>query len=104
MKNKADRQVGTVERFVDGSSLETCPDGSVLLREGRLARALPVRSEANSSSVAPARLVRYDEPPPRPPSALDGGPSLRNSVASGVSSTGGAGSTGDDPTDEEEGG
>ena len=45
MKKKADRLATTVETFADGSSLETCPDGSVLLREGRLARALPVRSE-----------------------------------------------------------
>jgi len=67
MKKKADGPATTVETFADGSSLETCPDGSVLLREGRLARALAVRSEANSSSAASARPVRYNEPPPAPP-------------------------------------
>ena len=68
MKKKADRPAATVETFADGSSLETCPDGSVLLREGRLAWALPVRSEAGSPAAVPTRPVRYDEPAPaRPP-------------------------------------
>jgi hypothetical protein len=51
MKRKAQGPAGTVETFADGSSLESCPDGSVLLREGRLARALPVRDEAVPAAV-----------------------------------------------------
>jgi hypothetical protein len=70
MKKKPGRLATTVETFADGSSLETCPDGSVLLREGRLARALPVRSEPGSAIVAPAWSVRYDEPPPSRPLAV----------------------------------
>jgi hypothetical protein len=66
MKKKAGRPTSTVETFADGSSLETCPDGSVLLREGGLAGALAVRSEAGAPAAAPARQVRYDEPPPWP--------------------------------------
>ena len=72
VKKKADKAARTIEIFADGSSLETCPDGSVLLREGRLAWALPVRSEAGSPAAVPTRPVRYDEPAPRPPGALDG--------------------------------
>lgn len=72
MKKKPDKRSRSIETFADGSSLETCPDGSVLLREGRLARALPVRSEPGSAVAAPARPVRYDEPAPLPPGVLDG--------------------------------
>jgi hypothetical protein len=32
MKKKADRPTGTVETFAEESSLETCLDGSLLLR------------------------------------------------------------------------
>lgn len=72
MKKKPEKRSGTVQTFADGSSLETCADGSVLIREGRLARALPVRSEPGSAEAAPARPVRYDEPPPRPRRAFGG--------------------------------
>ena len=71
MKKKVDRPARTIETFADGSSLETCPDGSVLLREGRLARALPVRDEAGSLPATAARQVRYDETPPARPAGPD---------------------------------
>jgi hypothetical protein len=67
VKKQGDKPPPSIETFADGSSLETCPDGSVLLREGRLARALPVRSDTGSGAAAPGKGINYNDPPPPPP-------------------------------------
>jgi len=58
---------GRIERFADGSSLETFADGSVVLREGGLAKAAAVGSGVGSGAASPARSISYDDPPPQPP-------------------------------------
>jgi hypothetical protein len=71
VKEKVDEPAPGIETFADGSSLEACPDGSVLLREGRLASALPVRGGTGSGATALGKGVNYNDPPPPPPA--DGG-------------------------------
>lgn len=65
MKKKPARS-GKIQRFADGSSLETLADGSVVLREGRLAKAAAVGSGAGSGAASPAGGISYDDPPPPP--------------------------------------
>jgi hypothetical protein len=55
-----------IERFADGSSLETLADGSVVLREGGLARASALGSGVGSGAASPAKGISYDDPPPMP--------------------------------------
>ena len=66
VKKKTGRSA-RIERFADGSSLGTLADGCVVLREGGLAKAAAVGSGVGSSSVSPARVISYDDPPPLPP-------------------------------------
>jgi hypothetical protein len=67
VKKKTGRS-GRIERFADGSSLETLADGSVVLREGGLAEAAAVGSGVVSSASSPAKGISYNDPPPPPPS------------------------------------
>jgi hypothetical protein len=62
-----DREVGEDRDIADGSSLETLADGSVVLREGRLARAAAVGSRMGSESASPPGGISYDDPAPQPP-------------------------------------
>jgi hypothetical protein len=67
LKRKIDEPAPGIETFADGSSLETLADGSVVLREGGLAKAAAVGSGVGSGAASPARGISYDDPPPLPP-------------------------------------
>jgi hypothetical protein len=66
VKKKTGRS-GRIERFADGSSLETLADGSVVLREGGLAQAAAVGSGAGSAAASLVRGISYNDPPPLRP-------------------------------------
>ncbi len=57
---------GVIQTFADGSSSETCPNGSMLLREAKWASALALGTGVKPACVRKGRPARYDEPAPPP--------------------------------------